>query len=94
MVGLSAHESLCPICQGQDYIKNGCEMCDGTGVVINERRGAERHDDSIAAEFTRLRNLVAEQHAKIVEQEELMQLTTRTIETITVFLTTLKGERA
>jgi len=36
-----------------------CQRCDGTSVVVDERRDRTRPGGEIAAEFTMLRNLMA-----------------------------------
>lgn len=44
-----------------------CSRCDGTRIVVDKHRSRNRATDSIADEFTRLRNQVAHEHAVAVE---------------------------
>ncbi len=58
----------------QTGLEIDCPVCDGTGVVVRERRDRfTRAGGEIAAEFTELRNALAIEHAICVEQTETIR---------------------
>lgn len=65
---LFSYESICNNCGGDGKVDDGpCAVCDGTGVVIRDRRRADRPTGVISEEFWMLRNSIAVQYAEKLE---------------------------
>lgn len=67
---LYSYEMACKNCAGEGKIEENnevCAVCDGTGVVIRDRRRADRPGGDAAEEFWMLRNSIATQYAEKLE---------------------------